>query len=135
MKHLMLIVPSFLALGTGWSQNAGNSKELDGLWQPIKEQVAGSDLNSAGFEKDRLSTNDTVYSYTNQDKGAVYYKDGKMDIYGREGINAGKHFMAIYKLDKDQLTVCYNLAGDGYPTAFESASKPTLFLAVFQRVQ
>ena len=29
-----------------------------------------------------------------------------MDIYGREGVNAGKHFTAIYKMESDQLTIC-----------------------------
>ena len=56
-----------------------------------------------------------------------------MDIYGKEGINAGKHFTAIYKYQNNQLTICYNLKGDSYPTAFETSAGPTLFLSVFQK--
>jgi hypothetical protein len=56
-----------------------------------------------------------------------------MDIYGKEGVNAGKHFTAIYKIENGQLTICYNLSGDGYPEAFETNTKPTLFLSVFKK--
>ena len=56
-----------------------------------------------------------------------------MDIYGKEGVNTGKHFTAIYKYENDQMTVCYNLVGDSYPETFETKSKPTLFLSVFKR--
>ena len=56
-----------------------------------------------------------------------------MDIYGREGINTGKHFTTIYQLDNDQLTICFNLKEDSYPAEFETKSKPTLFLSVFKK--
>ena len=56
-----------------------------------------------------------------------------MDIYGKQGVNAGKHFTAIYKLENELLTICYNLRGDSYPAAFETKGKPTLFLSVFKK--
>ena len=56
-----------------------------------------------------------------------------MDIYGKDGVNAGRHFMAIYKIENGELSVCYNLAGNGYPEAFETTSKPMLFLSVFKK--
>ncbi len=56
-----------------------------------------------------------------------------MDIYGKEGVNAGKHFTAIYKYDNEQLTICYNLSGDSYPKTFETKSKSRLFLSVFKK--
>ena len=67
------------------------------------------------------------------DKGVMRRTDDKMDIYGREGVNAGKHFTAIYKYDNDQLTICYNLLGNSYPETFETKSRPTLFLSVFTK--
>ena len=63
----------------------------------------------------------------------MHYEAGKMDIYGKEGVNTGKHFTAIYKLEKDEMTICYNLAGDSYPLDFETKSRPTLFLSVFKK--
>ena len=69
------------------------------------------------------------------DKAVVRYGGDKMDIYGKEGINAGKHFTAIYKYENGELTGCYNLAGKSYPEAFETKSKPLLFLSVFKKEQ
>ena len=56
-----------------------------------------------------------------------------MDIYGKEGVNSGKHFTAIYKFEEGLLTICYNLSGDRYPEAFETKGKPMYFLSVFKR--
>lgn len=56
-----------------------------------------------------------------------------MDIYGKEGVNTGKHFAAIYKLNNEKLTICYNLNGDSYPSDFETKSRPALFLSVFKK--
>jgi len=67
------------------------------------------------------------------DKGVVKYRDDKMDIYGKEGVNAGKHFTAIYKFENGQLAICYNLSGDSYPETFETKGKPMYFLSVFKK--
>jgi uncharacterized protein (TIGR03067 family) len=56
-----------------------------------------------------------------------------MDIYGREGVNTGKHFSCIYKLEKEELTICYNLKGDGYPASFDTKAQPMLFLSVYRK--
>jgi len=78
---------------------------------------------------------DSTYTFIAEsiDKGVVTYKDDKMDIYGKEGVNAGKHFAAIYKFENDQLTICYNLSGDSYPETFETKGKPKYFLSVFNK--
>ena len=67
------------------------------------------------------------------DKGVVHAKDGKLDIYGKDGVNAGKHFTAIYKYDKNELTICYNLVGDSYPETFDTKGKQAYFLSVFRK--
>ena len=56
-----------------------------------------------------------------------------MDIYGKEGVNTGKHFTAIYQFENGKLTVCYNLSGDSYPETFETKGKPMFFLSVFNK--
>jgi uncharacterized protein (TIGR03067 family) len=56
-----------------------------------------------------------------------------MDILGKEGVNSGKHFTAIYKLENDQLTICYNLSGDAYPAAFDTKGQPKYFMCVFKK--
>jgi uncharacterized protein (TIGR03067 family) len=109
--------------------------ELNGTWVPINQEIAGKRLPSAAFEKQKLIISDNMYTFIAEsvDKGELKYSSGKMDIYGKEGVNAGKHFTAIYKYENGQLTICYNLSGDSYPEAFETKSKELLFLSVFKK--
>jgi uncharacterized protein (TIGR03067 family) len=112
-----------------------SSNMLNGSWTPIKQEIGGTELPPIAFQKQKLIVNDTTYVFSAEsvDKGSVKYHNGQMDIYGKEGVNTGKHFTAIYKLENDQLTICYNLQGDSYPVAFETKSKATLFLSVFKK--
>jgi len=95
----------------------------------------GKELPKASFESKKLIMNDSNYLFTAEstDKGVVKYSNGKMDIYGREGVNSGKHFTAIYKYENEQLIICYNLMGNGYPEAFDTRDKPMYFLTVYKR--
>ena len=108
---------------------------LNGSWVPVKQEIGGKELPAAVFQNQKLIITDTNYTVVAEsiDKGTVKYRDTKMDIYGREGVNAGKHFTAIYKLENDQLTVCYNLKGDSYPELFDTKGKPLYFLSVFKK--
>jgi len=132
---------SLLALGVsfiGPKKAVAQTNNLNGTWIPVKQETAGKELPKAVYEKQKLVIIDSNYIFTAEsvDKGIVKYAgDDKMDIYGKEGINTGKHFTAIYKFENEQLTICYNLAGDSYPDAFETKSKPTLFLSVFKKQQ
>jgi uncharacterized protein (TIGR03067 family) len=119
----------------GTKNNPTGSNSLNGSWTPIKQEIGGKDLPAAIFQKQKLVISDSIYTFSAEsiDKGTLIYKSGQMDIYGKEGVNSGKHFTAIYSLDKEHLTICYNLRGDGYPLAFETKSKPTLFLSVFKK--
>jgi hypothetical protein len=69
------------------------------------------------------------------DKGVVKYKEDKIDIYGKDGVNAGKHFTALFKLENGLLTICYNLKGDNYPESFDTKGKPLFFLSVFKKAE
>ena len=118
------------------------SNKLNGTWVPIKQEFGGTLLPTAAFEKQNLIIADSVYTFTAEsvDKGVVKYRDDKMDIYGKEGVNAGKHFTAIYKVEQtgsskesERLTICYNLTGDHYPETFETKGKRTYFLSVYKR--
>lgn len=130
---------SLLTLGlgcTGPKKAVTTTNKLNGTWIPVKEEIAGKELPKSVYEKQKLVIADSNYTFTAEsvDKGTVTYGGGdKMDIYGKEGVNTGKHFTAIYKFENEELTICYNLAGDSYPHAFETKSKPTLFLSVFKK--
>ncbi len=108
---------------------------LNGTWLPVKQEIGGKLLPGAAFETQKLIINDSTYIVVAEsvDKGLIRYTENKMDIYGKDGINAGKHFKAIYKFENEQLTICYNLAGNNYPEAFETKSKPYLFISVFKK--
>jgi uncharacterized protein (TIGR03067 family) len=136
MRHL--IISTFLCLTIGCAttkKSSPNSYLLNGSWTPIRQAIGGKELPTVVFQKQKLIVNNSNYTFSAEsvDKGILKYQNGQMDIYGKEGVNTGKHFTAIYKLDNEQLTICYNLKGDAYPSAFETKSNPTLFLSVFKK--
>lgn len=116
---------------------APKTGQLNGTWIPTEQEFAGNKMAALSFEKQFLVISDSTYSLTAEsaDKGTISYSKGKMDIRGKEGPNKGKHFMAIYKLKKDVLTICYNLAGDGYPEKFETEGHAMYFMSTFKRRQ
>lgn len=133
LLFLALFVP--VAVWAGGPRGKKKPKNLDGTWVPQREELAGKAIPAAAFASLRMVIADSLYTVTAEgvDKGIVRYKDGKMDIYGREGVNAGKHFTAIYKYEKNLLTICYNLDGDVYPESFATEGHPMFFLSVFSR--
>jgi uncharacterized protein (TIGR03067 family) len=133
-----IILPSLFILCLVCSSTIGvtaQTNKLNGSWVPVKLEINGNELPPATFEKQKLIINDTAYTFIAEsvDKGIISYKDGKMDIYGKDGANAGRHITTIYKFENDQLVICYNLAGDKYPESYETKGKPTYFLATFKK--
>jgi uncharacterized protein (TIGR03067 family) len=131
---ILLFIGAGLGCGTG-KKTTGTSNNLNGTWIPIQQELGGKQLPPVAFENYKLTVNDSVYTYGTPkiDKGVLTYANGKMDIYGREGTNTGKHYTAIYKLENGQLTICYNLAGTSYPEAFDTKGKPLYFLSLFKK--
>ncbi len=138
MRSLLFMCIVLTMLGCAGNNNISRKvNTLNGAWLPIRQEMGGKPLPSIIYEKQQLVINGLQFTLTAEsiDKGDLQYKDGKMDIYGRVGVNAGKHFMAIYTLEKDQLTICYNLAGNSYPTSFETKAGTILFLAVYKKLK
>ncbi len=119
----------------GSRHTTSNITMLNGTWIPVQEEMGGKQLPSAVYASQKLIMNDSNYTVVAEsiDKGIVRMNGNKMDIYGRDGVNTGKHFTALYKCEKDQLTICYNLKGDSYPETFETMGKPLFFLSVFTK--
>jgi uncharacterized protein (TIGR03067 family) len=115
-------------------KTSSGANALNGNWIPVHQEMSGKELPTSVYQKQRLCISDSNYTLMaeSNDKGSLRYQGGKMDIYGKEGVNAGKHFTAIYKREKELLTICYNLRGDSYPLDFETKSRPMLFLSVFK---
>ncbi len=114
---------------------SNNSSSLNGTWIRIKQEISGQALPSAIYQKQKLIISDSTYTTIAEsvDKGIVHHTATQMDIYRKEGVNNGKHFKAIYKLDNQELTICYNSSGDGYQETFETKLKPTFLLSVFKK--
>jgi uncharacterized protein (TIGR03067 family) len=136
MKLLAFLILTTLTIACATTKKSKmNSDNLNGTWIPVRLEIDGKDLPAGTFEKQKLILNDSAYTFIAEsvDKGVAIRKGNKMDIYGRDRVNAGKHFTALYKLENGQLTICYNLAGDRYPEAFETKAKPTFFLCTFKK--
>lgn len=135
MRQLKILLFICLGISCVTSKNT-KTNALNGTWVPVKQEIGGKELPNVAFEKQKLVINDNEYIMNAEsvDKGEVTYNGNKMDIYGKEGVNAGKHFTAIYKYENEQLTICYNLSGDSYPETFETKSKPLFFLSVFKKI-
>jgi hypothetical protein len=101
----------------------------------LNSKTRNFSLKIRNFSNSPLIPSTCLYTFSAEsvDKGEVTFNDSKMDIYGKEGVNTGKHFTAIYKYETGQLTICYNLAGDSYPTTFDTKGIQTAFLCVFKK--
>ena len=99
------------------------------------QEMGGKELPEEAFATQKLIIKDSAYTFTAEsvDKGVLKYTDGKMDIYGKEGVNNGRHFSAIYKFENDQLIICYNLTGDSYPETFVTKGNPLFLLSVYKK--
>jgi len=134
MKRFTAILTLCIGIGCSSTKNAAmNTFNLNGKWIPVNQMMNGTALPSEAFTGYELKLKDSTYAYTNHDKGIAKYANGKMDVYGKQGVNTGKHFTAIYKIENGDLVICYDLSGKAYPQSFETAGKPGLFLSVFER--
>ncbi|MEP7322882.1 MAG: hypothetical protein ABI761_13225 [Saprospiraceae bacterium] len=118
------------------------TNKLNGTWTPLRQEMAGVTIPQIAFAYQKLTILDTTYSFIAEsvDKGIIKYTSDKMDIYGKEGVNAGKHITAIYKFapnavdtKEEQLTICYDLSGKTYPESYDTKGKTLHFLSVFTK--
>ncbi|OYU79232.1 MAG: hypothetical protein CFE23_14995 [Flavobacterium sp. BFFFF1] len=135
MKLLTFIAFLTISLNGQLPISTKVQQQLDGTWLPIRQEINGEQIPDKflSIQKLILSGNDFSMTAESTDKGKFDYEERKMDIYVKEGANAGKHFTAIYKLENDLLTICYNLGGDSYPEAFDTSNQPLFFMSVFKR--
>jgi uncharacterized protein (TIGR03067 family) len=134
MKQLTIFI-LFSALTAFNCTKTMAENKLNGTWVPVKQEMNGILLPDSALLNQQLIIKDSTYSVIMNatDKGTITYDGNHMDITSTEGVNKGKHFTAIYRLENDQLSVCYNLAGDSYPDNFETIDHPTFFLSVFRK--
>ncbi len=135
VRSVAMVAAVLLLTGCGLLRKKAPIKELNGTWVPVQQEMGGSPIPMGFMESVELTIADSRYTVIagTEDKGIIKYNGDKMDIYGKKGANAGKHFMAIYKYDDGELTICYNLNGDAYPKAFETKSNAMFLLSVYKK--
>jgi uncharacterized protein (TIGR03067 family) len=116
---------------------------LEGAWVPIAASVAGQSLVVGELRVKYLVLDaGGIYSIidrSNQvvDSGEYLVDDAvsprTMDIVGRDGPNAGRTMLAIYKLEGDQLTVCYDLESTDRPAEMEPQEDQLLLSITYAR--
>ena len=136
MRQLITICSLVLLTAcTATKKSTTMEPKLDGNWVPVKQEMGGKDLPAIYYQSQRLQILDSTYTVFAEsvDKGQLQYKGGLMDIYGKEGVNSGKHFKARYKMEQEQLYIVYDITGRDYPPGFETASRPGLYMSVYRK--
>ena len=115
---------------------------LEGAWVPVAANVAGRELVVNDLRVKYLVLDAGGYSIVDRtnrivDSGEYLVDDAAspqtMDIVGREGPNAGRTMLAIYQLDADRLTVCYDLDGKERPSDMQPREDKLLLSITYTR--
>ena len=141
MNKLLLTISCLLLIACASNPIPRNAtKKLTGTWVPVKQELGGNNIARQFFTKQTLTIRDTTYKIIaendleeiQQDEGTIFINKNKIDFYGKRGKNKGKHFTAIFKIEKNQLIICYNLGGIGFPESFETIGKPLYFMSTYE---
>ncbi len=115
---------------------------LDGTWVPIAANVSGQALVVAELRVARFVLDHGGYQIIDRtdhvvDRGDYHVNDAvspqTMDIVGVQGPYAGRVMHAIYELDGDHLTVCYDLESATRPQTMEADEDQLLLSITYAR--
>jgi uncharacterized protein (TIGR03067 family) len=116
-------------------------KKLQGTWKVVALEVDGNELSEE--DRKQAPTELTI-------KGTKYVLKGQQDSKGTFQLGANKKFKtittkptdgpykgktikAIYKLDGDTMTACYDITGKTRPDAFSSKDKEGYVVIKYKR--
>jgi uncharacterized protein (TIGR03067 family) len=115
---------------------------LEGAWVPINASVAGSQLAVDDLRVRYLMLEAGGYRIIDRSNRVVddgcYRVDetpapAAIDIVGSHGLNAGRTMHAIYELQGNELTVCYDLQGGERPSAMRPRKDQLLLKITYTR--
>lgn len=121
---------------------AASEAGLQGTWIPIAADVSGQPLVVAELRVKRFVLRDGVYEIFDSgdrlaDTGDYNVDDTvspqELDILFVTGPNAGRQMRAIYALEGDRLTVCYDLESDRRPANMEPEQDQLLLCITYAR--
>jgi uncharacterized protein (TIGR03067 family) len=115
---------------------------LEGAWVPIAASVSGKELLVAELRVKYLVLDGHDYNIVDRsnqivDQGEYLVNDNArpstIDIVGRDGPNAGRSLLAIFELQDNRLTVCYNLEGQNRPANMQAQDDQLLLSITYER--
>ena len=116
-------------------------KSIIGKWKIIEAELGGKKLPTDSFEKLILELDENSYQLIEGiviDSGIVEPVAGSspkaLIITGVFGPNKGKTYQCIYRLEGQDMLMCYNLGGDGVPTKFETTENTLFYLVRYRRI-
>jgi uncharacterized protein (TIGR03067 family) len=140
LRVALFVLLAFALTASARGDDKADLKALVGKWKLEKAEVGGKDMLTVLKDLELEIQADAKYVLKlggQPDEGSFTVDSGKtpkqMEIKGTSGPNKGKTIPAIYKIDGDTVTICYQLGGGDRPTAFESKPDTKLFLAVYKR--
>lgn len=107
---------------------------IEGTWVIVEAELGGQKLEAIKGTKLVLTAGRYQYQ-TDKGEYKLYPAEAikAMDIVGIEGPNQGKTLLAIYELNGDQLTICYDLTGKARPKEFKAEAGRRQFLVTYRR--
>jgi uncharacterized protein (TIGR03067 family) len=120
-----------------------NGRALQGSWTCVWGTIDGRPLAADTASQLRLTLTADRYKTERGDQvlfDSTYQLDAKqdpphIDMIGTEGDLKGKAALGIWKLEGEQLTLCYVMPGSPRPTKFESQPQSGTFLVVWKRAE
>lgn len=125
ITFLFSVLPTFLGMTMTQSPN------VDGRWLAVQAELAGQAFPDGVTKTFLLIIRDGDYEMQNDHGTVKLLDDGRMEVSGAVGPNAGKTYKAIYKLKQDELMICYDLSGKDFPEAFATQPDTKLFLVKY----
>jgi uncharacterized protein (TIGR03067 family) len=121
-------------------KSGGAQHGLEGTWVPVAADVAGKPLFVEELRVKYFLLESGAYSIIDRsnhvvDRGSYYVNEAAatLDIVGREGPGAGRTLLALFQLDEDCLTVCYDLDGERRPADMQPKKDQLLLSITYAR--
>src|SRR5262245_32307785 len=109
---------------------------LDGVWQPVSAELRGQPLPEGSLDNLKLilaaENYELIIGTTTADHSSyvivLQTSTQQMQITETEGPNKGRTIPAIFVLEEENLTICYDLSGEKAPDDFSTSADSELYL-------
>ena len=117
-------------------------RALEGAWAPVAVSVGGQSLQPAELRVRYLLLEGDGYRIIDRSNQVVdsghytlnaHAMPCAMDIVGEHGPNAGRTLLAIYQLEGDELTVCYDVEGGARPATLAPRPQGARLVITYER--